>query len=115
MTECLTKERAIELFRQQWSDMRDRLGENPHILNRERFKDMWVDEHFPGERIDNGCFLCEYDLQQGGGGYCEFCPIEWPGGYCVVPSSTNYYKSPISEILALPERKETQDDTNQTF
>ena len=112
MTERLTKERAIELFRQQWSDMRDRIGENPDVFGRERFKNMWIYEHFPGERVDNECFLCEYDMQQEDGGYCNFCPIEWPGRYCVVPGSTNYYETPISEILALPERKETEDGQN---
>lgn len=113
MTERLTKERAIELFRQQWSDMRDRIGENPNSNERDLFKEMWIDEHFPGEEVDCGCFLCEYDMQQENGGECDFCPIEWPGGSCV-PGRTNYYNSPISEILALPERKETQDDTNET-
>ena len=117
MTERLTKERAIELFRQQWSDMQDRIGENPDILNRELFKIMWVDEHFPGEEVDANCFLCEYVMQQDreGVGNCDFCPIEWPGGYCTAPGSTDCYESPISEILALPERKETEYDTNEAF
>ena len=115
MTERLTKARAIELFRQQWSDMRDRIGENPKPWERDVFKLMWIDEHFPGENVNSGCFLCEYDMQQEGGGYCDFCPIEWPEGHCMpYNGATNCYISPISEILALPERKETEDDTNQT-
>lgn len=114
MTERLTKERAIELFRQQWSDMRDRIGENPYPHEREIFKNMWIDEHFPGEEVECGCFLCEYDIQQQDGDQCDLCPIEWPGGHCVATDSTHCYNSPISEILALPERKETQYDTNET-
>ena len=115
MTERLTKERAIELFRQQWSDMRDRVGENPSIYNRDRFKHMWIDEHFPGEEVDCGCFLCEYDMQQEDGSCCDFCPIEWPGGSCVAAGGfINCIDSPISEILALPERKEIEDDANKT-
>lgn len=114
MTERLTKARAIELFRQQWSDMRDRIGDNPSLIAREHFKGLWIDEHFPGEHVNCTCFLCEYDMQQEDGGWCDFCPIEWPGGYCTGPKTTNYVDSPISEILALPERKETEDDTNKT-
>ena len=114
MTERLTKARAIELFRQQWSDMRDRIGDNPSLYERECFKHMWIDEHFPGEEVSCSCFLCEYDMQQEDGGTCDFCPIEWPGGGCVPKEGINYHTSPISEILALPERKETEDDTNKT-
>ena len=109
MIEQLTKARAIELFRQQWTDMRDRIGENPSIYERERFKAMWNDEHFPGEKVDCSCFLCEYDRQQENGGGCDFCPIKWPGLSCTDTRSTNCY-SPISEILALPERKEAEDE-----
>lgn len=111
MTERLTKARAIELFRQQWSDMRDRIGENPSIYERDRFKVMWVDEHFPGEEVDCSCFLCEYDMQQENGGGCDFCPIKWPGGCCVSAGHINCLDSPISEILALPERKEAEDES----
>lgn len=115
MTERLTKARAIELFRQQWTDMRDRIGENPSSRERELFKDMWIDEHFPGETVDCGCFLCEYDMQQENGDECDFCPIEWPGGGCVTVEGISCHISPISEILALPERKETENDANETI
>lgn len=95
----LTRERALELHRQMWSDMQKTLGNDPAPWKRIHFKDTWINEHFPNTVICNDCFLCEYvgneDLS------CRRCPIKWSNGYC-----GNYYlTASISEILALPERE----------
>ena len=93
----LTRERALELHRKMWSDMRDILGDDPIPWKRINFKDAWINEHFPNAEICNNCFLCEYVENENLG--CCRCPIEWPGAFC-----GNYYLTePISKILALPE------------
>lgn len=111
----LTFERALELHRQMWTDMRTKLGNNPSDDERWEFKRNWVLEHFPDERIGYACFLCEYALNMSMKKYvchavCEICPIEWgaSGTYkntCEKVFGTNWQYSPISEILALPVRK----------
>lgn len=95
----LTREGALELHRQMWSDMQKTIGDNPMPWKRVHFKENWINEHFPNAEISNNCFLCEYvgneDLS------CCNCPIKWPNGYC-----GNYYLvESISKILALPERE----------
>lgn len=96
----LTREKALELHRQMWSDMQKTIGDNPTPCKRVRFKDRWVHEHFPNAVICNDCFLCEYVNNENLG--CRNCLIEWPKGYC-----GNYYlTAPISKILALPERED---------
>lgn len=93
----LTRERALELHRQMWSDMQKTLGNDPAPWKRVQFKDVWVNEHFPNAVICNDCFLCEYVENEVLN--CRSCPIKWPNGYC-----GNYYLTePISKILALPE------------
>ena len=93
----LTRERALELHRQMWSDMQKTLGNDPAPWKRVQFKDVWVNEHFPNTVICNDCFLCEYVNNENLG--CRNCPIKWSSGYC-----GNYYLiASISEILALPE------------
>ena len=95
----LTREGALELHRQMWSDMQKTLGDNPMPGKRVYFKDVWVNEHFPNAVICNDCFLCEYVNNEGLN--CRNCPIKWPNGYC-----GNYYlTASISEILVLPERE----------
>lgn len=105
----LEREEAVRLHRQMWSEMQKQLGDTPSYYDRAIFKYRWCEEHFPGEKIAHSCFLCEYDDQFSG--LCDHCPIAWPDGDCcgrgVLPryKRVNYRKSPISEILALPERE----------
>lgn len=102
----LTREEALRLHRQMWTDMQKALGDNPSLFDRLEYKIKWCEEHFPSEKNDTHCFLCEYVQQTGGG--CDYCPIKWDedddyddcGGFGV-----NYGCSPISVILALPERE----------
>ena len=108
----LTKEKALELHRQMWSDMQEALGDNPDRMARWTYKETWIEEHFPNERVYNDCFLCEYCANQQFSKRDDFdydkcvCPIKWPrerceeGGY-----GDTWYNMPISELLALPERK----------
>ena len=115
----LTKEKALELHRQMWSEMQKYLGDNPSAMQRVAFKDKWCEEHFPGEEIRHSCFLCEYTRQfsESGDKDCSRCPIVWPcepsdgiddyfcEGYWTLDEENGYRFIPISEILALPERE----------
>ena len=100
----LTREEALKYHRQMWTDMQRKLGDNPSGYRRIRFKDKWCAEHFPDEHISNSFFLCEYVNNNDADGCC--CLIDWPNGRCV--TFDYYYTAPISEILALPERKENE-------
>lgn len=104
----LTRERALELHRQMWTDMQRDLGDTPNGGERVEYKMQWCDIHFPKEDIENNCFLCEYD-KSAGHDNCKSCPIRWPyedaGTACYCTNYQYYYTAPISEILALPERK----------
>lgn len=100
----LTRDEALKYHRQMWSDMKDVLGDNPNAYERIRFKDKWCAEHFPNEHIYCSCFLCEYVNNNDADVGC--CLIDWPNGRCV--TGDYYYTAPISEILALPERKENK-------
>ena len=103
----LTREQALELHRQMWTDMQRDLGDTPNGGQRVKYKIEWCDIHFPKERIENHCFLCEYNKSSELNG-CKGCPIRWPYEDFDVSYCTNYsyyYTAPISEILALPERK----------
>jgi len=123
MKQKLTKEEAIDLFRQLWTDMKNELGDNPDHISRRSFKGKWCKKRFPDETILSGCPLCEYaysEYVEAGitGHSCRFCPIDWPVSAirrvpdCQGPQM-HYLRNPISEILALPER-EVPDDTNET-
>lgn len=95
----ITREEAIELFHEQWSDMQKKLGDDPSYKERCRFKYKWCEEKFPEEMVTNYCFLCEYAVQQSA--WCGECPINWHE-HCT--GDVDYRYSPISKILALPER-----------
>ena len=106
----LTKEEAVKLHRQMWGDMKAELGDNPSDEFRLKFKKDWCRRHFPNDAILNNCFLCEYiaGLNSCDGDStqiadCDMCPIVWPNETCYCIGY--YYKAPISEILALPERR----------
>lgn len=109
----LTRERALELHRQMWSDMQRDLGDSPRDIDRIRYKAQWCRKHFPTGHIDNDCFLCEYINVDTNGFSCVRCPIKWPNefkadGRCYCTIDDYYYKAPISEILALPEREDVE-------
>ena len=106
----LTRERALELHRQMWSDMRKKLGDKPTRFFRYAFKQQWCEEHFPDEKIRADCFLCEYAVDENGNADCDRCPILWGSeeeneGYYCASRENDYTSVPISQILALPERK----------
>ena len=106
----LTRERALELHRQMWGDMQKKLRDKPSEASRIYFKEEWCKEHFPNEKILAHCFLCEYTVDEHGIADCHRCPILWgseertKGFYCS-GRENDYTSVPISQILALPERK----------
>ena len=114
--ENLTREKALELHRQMWTDMQKDLGDEPSREQRFDYKRRWIKNHFPElvdknddyEIIRNNCFLCEYADKIYG--LCE-CPIDWPQGRCEdgeYESVDNWCYMPISKLLALPEREEEE-------
>lgn len=114
----LTREEALKLHHQMWTDMQTDLGDNPSLVDRAEYKEKWCEDHFPNERIESNCFLCEYASQYADDGidYCDFCPIMWDNDYNMdwcIGEGVTYERSPISEILALPER-EVEDETSDS-
>ena len=109
----LTRERALELHRQMWGDMQRDLGDEPRDIERIKYKAQWCHKHFPTAHIDNDCFLCKY-VSANDESNCVRCPIKWPneskadGIHCYCTIDEYYYKAPISEILALPEREDVE-------
>lgn len=131
----LSREDALKLHREMWSDMQRDLGNTPGESARLDYKSEWCDKKFPDYNVAFDCFLCEYadqkifEAEQGwyDPGYdpesrCEFCPIDWrelsawayeDGEVCkcfhrYIDGDLDdeiYRSAPISEILALPERK----------
>lgn len=107
----LTREQALKLHREMWSDMQKELGDCPTCDERDCFKEDWVRKRFPEEEISANCFLCEYD-DFVNGYQCSACPINWgrsgeSKNSCVKiirGTGVDWRYSPISEILALPER-----------
>ena len=127
----LTREEALKLHREMWSDMQTALaGGNDNNRIRSEFKERWVKSHFPEMEVKHYCFLCEYALQMHneksdrplaffeGKKCCKYCPIDWRddiyrgwsdnsykgNGYDCENGEVSWECSPISEILALPER-----------
>lgn len=118
MNRELTREEAIELHKKMWKDMQSELGDNPGAEDRTKFKIKWVEDHFPNERVNSHCFLCEYaeSVVEDSFTRCRACPIAWnsyllpecrPGDWQVARGAiaVDYRFSPISTILALPERE----------
>ena len=106
----LTRERALKLHRQMWTDMQQELGDTPNSFERELYKRKWCREHFPDENIRDCCFLCEYahnKYKSDGGFPCRYCLIKWDCNYCFEGDSIkkSYRNMPISQLLALPERE----------
>lgn len=107
----LTKEQALELHRKMWTDMQKDLGDNPDAWDREKYKLEWCRRYFGTESIMNTCFLCEYadpEHTYDRPKLCADCPIDWGTNYRFIypceAGPTTWQCSPISEILALPER-----------
>lgn len=98
----LTREKALELHRKMWSDMQKELGDTPDLKSRKSYKRHWCKVH-GFEDVMGDCFLCEYIENFWLG--CKDCPIKWPGIDCT-SGDISYRYSPISKILALPEREE---------
>lgn len=106
----LTREEALALHRQMWTDMQEALGDNPSKDARWEYKAEWIEEHFPNEEVLNDCFLCEYSRRDDFDyDYCN-CPIKWPGRRCEDDADNTWYNMPISELLALPERGDEVDE-----
>lgn len=98
----LTREKALELHHQMWCDMQKDLGDTPNLSSRVSYKQYWCKTHGFVD-VKGACFLCEY--VENFGLDCKDCPIKWPGVHCGC-GVTSYCYSPISKILALPEREE---------
>ena len=108
----LTREDALALFRMMWSDMQDELGDYPDIYQRIDYKEKWINAKFPHRYVRHDCFLCEYVNKRKDMDSCKRCPINWGGdglheNVCekMREPGADWRRSPISEILALPERK----------
>lgn len=105
----LTKEEAVRLHVEMWTDMKEALGDCPEPHARKAFKQKWCEEHFPGADIWAHCFLCEYGVQKRIP--CSRCAIDWGLGGC--RGNIDFQTSPISMILALPERSEDDRESNR--
>lgn len=100
----LTREEALRLHRQMWTDMQTALGDNPNPRDRTNFKWSWCESHFPDDKIYAHCFLCEYLKQNHIKCYrWKGCLVKWYHGGCL--DEIDYETAPISVILALPERE----------
>lgn len=118
----ITKEQALELHYKMWKEMKDKLGNNCSINDRNEFKhdwcEKWCKENGYMTEIQNSCFLCEYC-----GMYCCKCPIDWsplalkPYSEDVVTCCDEYIRgnggsiytsAPISDILNLPKNNESE-------
>ena len=118
----ITREEALRLHREMWTDMQKELGDNPTPTQRIEFKHKWLNARGYSE-VECSCFLCEYarhDCAEN----CNKCPIDWTTlatygkddrflGTCrascydgVFAAKPIHRFAPISEILALPERSE---------
>lgn len=119
----LTREEALKLHRQMWTDMQKELGNDPTGVRRHIFKERWCEKHKPRDVVYNDCFLCDYVKHAMRKKeicslflHCQLCPIAWPthDGNCYCGrmadgtriSGEYYLVAPISEILALPERED---------
>lgn len=113
----LTREEALELHRQMFSDMQKELGNNASPDKREPFKKRWCKEHAPGMSIRNHCFLCQYATEEYArrGEYINMCktccPIDWEKvgltDCCddIDSGGQFYYYAPLDKIISLPERE----------
>lgn len=120
MLMTLTRERALALHREMWTDMLNTLGETPTQRERAEFKRKWCESHGYSP-VEHSCFLCELVRFRDGrhrftdtGCDCARCPIVWTkndwkyscpcenGGY----EGVDWRHSNVSAVLALSEREE---------
>lgn len=129
----LTREEALRLHYKMWTEMQEKLGDNPTPEERDYFKREWCYDWAKNNKynqdgyasVRSNCFLCEYTDST-----CEKCPINWTEAEDIcapqppfvtdctdfyISSDTDYaspyYKfAPISKILAIPEREEVSED-----
>lgn len=100
----ITRENALKLHRQMWSDMQRDLGDCPSSNDRMIYKRKWCKEHVEDDFILNDCFLCEYVEEMFPYEDCaKVCPIKWINDDCC--GAEGWEVMPISKLLALPERK----------
>lgn len=82
----LSKDEAIRLHRQMWSDMANEekaMGKTFSAIDRSMFKRDWL--LLRGYSfVEHGCFLCEYAKGQEPDWempvapfYCDHCPLDW--------------------------------------
>lgn len=111
----MTAEQAIEATIEMWTDMMERLGEDPFTGDRFTFKEAWLLDHgytggmVLGDIITGNCFLCEYAAKKviysaTTNCKCHLCPIHWPryslSFHFCKGSALDYRKAPIPDILA---------------
>lgn len=102
----LTREEALRKHREMWTAMQKELGDNPSHGARARFKCEWCEAHGDAD-ISAHCYLCQFVDERKL--RCEDCPIDWDGQQSCFGRHVSYRFSPLSEILALPERKVNED------
>lgn len=114
----LSREEALRLHREMWTDMQNELGDNAGFYSRFEFKKKWCLKH-QYYYVANHCFLCEYTRQNNIGSVnCNKCPIDWSElgeghfknySYCTntpnEPHLEIWQEASISAILTLPERE----------
>lgn len=111
----LTDAEILCLHKWMWTDMQQKLGNNPGPKERIKFKQGWCEEHHVCVRHD--CFLCEHARE---GQYflpiCTNCLVVWPDGICysnqdneILEGDSYYLNAPISDILDLPTREFVSD------
>ena len=103
----ITRENALKLHRQMWSDMQRDLGDCPSLNDRLKYKGQWCREHVGNSSIVSDGFLCEYVEEMDREAVCDdTCPIKWVDGGCMSNNPANNYETmPISKLLALPDRE----------
>lgn len=110
MTE-LTREQAIQLHVEMWTDMKN-AGVSDNMHARYEFKEQWCKDH--GIKLFNHCALCEYAYQQNDHSdicMCIFCPGHWesddPGCMCVTNiEGKNWYDMYYDEIIHICDTEE---------
>lgn len=120
----LTDAEILCLHKWMWTDMQQKLGNNPGPKERMDFKFDWCEEHHV--LIRHNCFLCEH---AGEDRFhctnCTNCLVMWPDYICYdnqsggIPeeyyANSYYLNAPISDILNLPTREFVSDRRTVIF
>lgn len=114
----LTREQALALHHEMWTDMLNTLGETPTQHERAEFKRKWCESH-EYSPVEHSCFLCELVrfkdqryYSSGTGCDCARCPIVWTAHDWIYScpcenlgqEGVDWRYSKVSEVLALGER-----------